>query len=94
MRLVDKDYLLNLAMEEESYGYVDAFDIIKSPTIEIVQCKDCKHRPTDTGGHNYGQDLEFPDDVCPCQIGDNWYSWMPRDDWFCKDGERKEDATD
>lgn len=57
---------------------------------ELVRCKDCKYRPTDPKGHNCGQDLEFPDDVCPCQVGDNWYSWMPDDNWFCASGERKE----
>lgn len=61
---------------------------------EIVRCKDCKHRPIDTGGHNYGQEMEFPDEVCPCYIGDNWYSWMPKDDWFCADGERKKGGAE
>lgn len=56
---------------------------------DLVLCKDCKHRPTGTGANH---DLEFPDYVCPCQIyEDYWYSWMPDDDWFCKDGERKEE---
>lgn len=55
-----------------------------------VRCEDCKHRPTDPKGHNYGQDLEFPDDVCTCQVGDNWYSWMPDGNWFCANGEPKE----
>lgn len=56
--------------------------------VEVVRCKDCKHRPTGTGANH---DLEFPDDECPCQCaGDYWYSWMPSDDWFCPKGERKE----
>ena len=53
----------------------------------IVRCKDCKHRPTGTGANH---DLEFPTNVCPCQCEDYWYSWMPKDNWFCADGERKE----
>ena len=48
---------------------------------ELVRCKDCKHRPTDPENKGLGQSLVFPDDVCPCQIGDNWY---------CANGERKE----
>ncbi len=69
--------------------------IDNAPTIDavpVVRCKDCKHRPIDTGGHNYGQDLFFPDEdnVCPCQCGDQWYSWMPGDDWFCANGERED----
>lgn len=56
---------------------------------ELVRCKDCKHRPTDPENKGLGQFLVFPDDTCPCQIGDNWYSWMPKDEWFCADGERR-----
>ena len=59
--------------------------------IKIIRCKDCKHRPTDQENEGLGQSLVFPDDTCPCQIGDNWYSWMPKDDWFCADGERRAD---
>ncbi len=59
------------------------------PTVDavpVVRCKDCKHRPTGTNR----DDLEFPDDRCPCQCEDFWYSWKPSDDWFCGNGERKD----
>ena len=57
---------------------------------ELVRCKDCKYRPIDTGTHQYGQELEFPNEgKCPCQCDDNWYSWMPNDEWFCASGERR-----
>ena len=62
-----------------------------APTIDAVQvvrCKDCKHKPSGTGANH---DLEFPDGVCPCQCEDFWYSWKPNDDWFCASGERKEE---
>ena len=62
--------------------------LAKSDIVEVVRCKDCKHRPTGTGANH---DLEFPDYVCPCQCEDYYYSWMPKDDWFCRDGERKEE---
>ena len=61
---------------------------------ELVRCKDCKHRPelklySDRHG-NYTA-VEFPDgSKCPCQCEDFFYSWYPKDDWFCADGERKE----
>ena len=61
---------------------------------QIVRCKDCKHRPelklySDRNG-NYTA-VEFPDgSKCPCQCEDFFYSWYPKDDWFCADGERKE----
>ena len=54
---------------------------------EVVRCKDCKHRPDGTGANH---DLEFPDDRCPCQCEDYWYSWKPDDNWFCGNGERRE----
>ena len=57
---------------------------------EIVLCINCKHRPkvadeSEIGGFG----LEFPDQVCPCQCLDGYYSWMPRDNWFCGDGEKE-----
>ena len=56
--------------------------------VEVVRCKDCKHRPTGTGVNH---DVEFPDAICPCQCYDDyWYSWMPSDDWYCADGEKME----
>lgn len=55
-----------------------------------VRCKDCKHRPTKPENFNIsngGFDLEFPDDECPCQCDDGWYSWYPPDDFFCARGD-------
>lgn len=74
----------------------EAIDAVEQmPTIDavpVVRCKECIHRPIDTGGHNYGRDLEFPDGVCPCRCGDPWYSWMPKYNWFCSDGRRSEEC--
>jgi hypothetical protein len=70
--------------------------IVNAPTIDAVQvvrCKDCKHRPKRLEeGKGEGFNLEFPDDnfKCPCHCDDGWYNWMPDDNWFCGDGERKE----
>lgn len=73
--------------------------IIERPAVDavpVVRCKDCKHRPvwineSEMGGFG----LEFPDNKCPCQCDDGYYSWMPNDDWYCADGERRdEDAAD
>lgn len=62
----------------------------KGNIVEVVRCKDCKHKPKGTGANH---DLVFPDNVCPCQNPeDGWYSWKPNDDWFCADGERKEES--
>lgn len=48
-------------------------------STEIVRCRDCCHRPTD--------EWCYDDDLCPCQIEDVCYSWIPDDDWFCANGE-------
>ena len=62
-------------------------DLPTAEVVEVVRCKDCKHRPDGTGVNH---DLEFPDDRCPCKCEDYWYSWKPDDNWFCGNGERRE----
>lgn len=54
---------------------------------ELVRCKECEHRPS---GDEANHDIEFPDNLCPCQYVDFWYSWIPSDNWFCGNGERRE----
>ncbi len=63
----------------------------KADMVEIVRCKNCKHRPTQTQPpKTYGFSIEFPEGSrCPCQCSDGFYSWYPNDDWFCANGERK-----
>ena len=58
----------------------------------VVRCRDCKHRPTQTEPpKTYGFSIEFPEgSKCPCQCDDGFYSWYPADNWFCADGERKD----
>ena len=59
----------------------------------VVRCRDCKHFPVDEGDQTCigGFGLVFPDDKCPCKCEDGFYSWMPADDWYCADGERRDD---
>lgn len=63
--------------------------------IEIVRCKDCKHRPIkeDPDGENYGFNIIKPNGIerCPCLIEDGWYSWMPKDNFYCGFGEREDE---
>lgn len=65
------------------------------PSIDIVFCKECKHRPVkeDADEEDYGFNLIEPtegDDRCPCLVDDGWYSWMPKDDFYCGFGERED----
>lgn len=66
--------------------------------VEVVRCKDCKYKPKWREGASEksrdGFDLIFPnwrDNTCPCQCEDGYYTHMPDDNWFCADGERKEE---
>lgn len=79
------------------WGWNDALDSVAefAPTVdavEVVRCKDCIHKPTGSG---INHDITFPeqDYRCPCRCEDYWYSWMPDDDWFCANGERREDDS-
>ena len=67
-----------------TYGIIQEMPTVDA--VEVVRCLDCKHRPTGTNR----DDLEFPDDKCPCQCEDYWYNWKPADNWFCGNGERKD----
>jgi len=59
----------------------------KVDAVPVIRCKDCKHRPI--GGQAHLHNLVFPDEACPCNcVDDPWYSWMPRDEWFCANGAR------
>ena len=68
----EADMIISLLREQES----------------VVHCKDCIYRPTAVEW-KHGTDYVFPyEGKCPCQCDDDWYSWMPDDDWFCANGER------
>ena len=58
--------------------------------VEVVRCKNCKHRPKEPNFETYvnGFDIEFPEgSKCPCRCADDkYYSWYPEDDWFCANG--------
>lgn len=89
MRAIDADALMEWAVNigcDGRWGISldDLTDAIEdAPTIDampVVRCKDCKHR----------ENREW-DSPCPCVCADSWYSWMPEDDWFCANGERKKE---
>ena len=89
MRLIDADKLLENSFKNP-ISYNAFCNLVKRQmtvdAVPVARCKDCKHRPTGTDR----DDLEFPDDKCPCKCEDYWYSWKPLDNWFCGNGERKD----
>lgn len=101
MRLIDADKetvklqeMLNTLTDEGDKTAVQfALNIMNAALkVEIVRCKDCKHRQVN---EHYGEegylslkamcDMDTGD---PFELGRN--AWD--DDWFCKDGERKTDG--
>lgn len=69
--------------------------IDSAPSIEIIRCKECKHRPIkeDAEGADYGFNISAPngDERCPCLVEDGWYSWIPEDDFYCAYGKREDE---
>lgn len=65
---------------------IDIDDLIKIieglPTIEVVRCKECKHRPGYEGKGCF-------DNICP--FADGGFRRVPDDDFFCKEGERRDE---
>ena len=64
----------------------------KADVVEVVRCKDCKHKPN---GYTDDDVLRYPNfpheenNPCPCQVyEDEWYSWIPNDDFYCGYGEK------
>lgn len=97
MRLIDAD-ALNLDYEVDmADDWKTAHEIANhvkyAPTIDavpVVRCKDCIHRPIGDPCEHDVQPSKENDYRCPCLCeDDNWYSWIPADDWFCANGETK-----
>lgn len=87
MRLIDADALIDaLGISDEDIVFKEMLE--DAPTIEpkrgewidavpVVRCKECKH-------------CDPEDKKCDCGHAILWQ--LPRnDDWFCADGERRED---
>ena len=80
---------LNLFGREVMLVSVSELENLPSAQPEIIRCKDCKHKPVlDEDG-----DPEFPTERCPCQCDDYYYSWIPKDDWYCANAERRTDES-
>lgn len=56
---------------------VDVLELLKSQP-QIVRCKDCKY---------CGSEIRHGIKFAKCELKHNW---MPQEDWFCADGERRE----
>lgn len=80
-RLIDADALMRAVMAQDVVDKSVAKRlIIQAPTVDavpVVRCGECKNRDPE-------------DHKCDCGHGILWQ--LPReDDWFCADGERREE---
>ena len=58
---------------------IELEDASEVDVVEVVRCKDCKHRDPEDKKCDSGHDIQWQ---------------LPRqDDWFCADGERREVKT-
>ena len=81
--IIDDDFLDNeTKMSAKSQGYL----------WELIRCKDCKHRPhKDERGNVVPPEEDEELSLCPCvDDGDWYYNYIPKDDWYCANGEPKE----
>lgn len=73
----------NMTVAECSYTFQNKADV-----VEVVRCKDCKHRGDFGCPMYHEEDIEWDDDgYTECEVIIHDYS---RDDAFCSDGERSE----
>ena len=82
-RLIDADALIEEALTEGAYGYVDAKQIADAPTVdavEVVWCKDCLY-----SRERYGH--------IECIHGVSYRNTWNKPDFYCAYGERKEGAN-
>ena len=81
-RLIDADALIEEALTEGAYGYVDALQIANAAAVDavpVVRCKDCKYWQDNNDG--------YPHEECRWGHGET-----PDANDFCSYGERKEGA--
>lgn len=96
---IDRDQAIKAACQGAAYSDIEKIKINlkKVPSVEIVRCKDCKHRPYSEDGKRTGFSVKVPEEdedkfICPWICDDGWYSYIPEDDFYCANGERKDEA--
>ena len=81
MRLIDADALIEDALTEGAYGYVDAKQIADAPAVDavpVVRCKDCIYSYEEFG-------------FIHCTFGPYGDGSVPSQ-FYCAEGKRKRDA--
>lgn len=98
-----KEYIVPI--DDDSSNYDEMFvGHIREYGIEIVRCGECRFKPIEEEyTHKIRDKYGFPEKIwvetivkspvdfspCPCIQDDEYYSWVPDDDWFCANGRKK-----
>lgn len=75
-------------LDDKAPEFEDASHCTQPKTI---RCKDCMHRPIKKDGYIVPPGPEYDDEKCPFLCDDPFYSRIPGDNFFCADGERREE---
>lgn len=81
MQLIDKNELIKNLLKLSFYPALVNLAIVKTPTIELVRCKECKYWQDNNGGYPHEE----------CRWGKEE---TPDADDFCSYGEKKEDNNE
>ena len=83
-----KQYIAEYIVPVEKKGNDCMFDFMNAKPL--TRCKECKHRPyKDERGNVIPVEEECS--PCPCvDDGDWYYNYIPKDDWYCANGEPKD----
>lgn len=97
MVLIDKAALLNKIATEVHYDsehslemYAKMLSLINDAPDGVVRCKDCKWYEIEQIKRDGTDDKRYKPSVCVIGV----YAEPRKADWYCADGERREDETD
>lgn len=95
-RMLKPGYAFDLSDgKDRAVTYIAFPEGTKPEDVEkVVKCVECKYKPyIVTDEYDYEEEV-FPEykegNRCPCQCDDSFYNYIPPNDWYCKNGKRKE----
>lgn len=94
---ISREAAIKALSHGDGCGHVCRHSIERIPAadvVEVVRCKDCKHRIVN---EHYGEKGYMKlKAMCELDSGDPFElgRYAEEDDWFCADGERKEGGPD
>ena len=90
INLVDAPFLPMNTNEHIAYVYAIK-NLPSVDAVEVVRCNKCIHWDEDTVRRNSNDVTWWNEAVCRKYSDDIWEAWKDAD-WFCADGERRNDG--